>query len=73
MSGFAVQELSQEKQWTFELLEAMEPGEKETATTEENLVDRDSEDPREIDLLQDLQHIEEQMRVQLMEKEQAQK
>lgn len=58
------QELSQEKQRTLELL-----GLKEQKEVEKG--DQSEEDPRDQDLLQDLRHIEEQMKVLLQEKEQA--
>ncbi|XP_062296106.1 pleckstrin homology domain-containing family D member 1 [Scomber scombrus] len=65
----SIEDLSQEKQRTLELLGVKEPEEKEEEET-----CRKSEDGSEVgdlDLLQDLQHIEEQMKVLLKEKEQA--
>ncbi|KAM9341706.1 pleckstrin homology domain-containing family D member 1 [Symphorus nematophorus] len=72
----SIEELSQEKQRTLELLEAKEQDEKEKdkETAEDSSARRtseDSEDPADVDLLQDLRHIEDQMKVLLKEKEQA--
>ena len=63
-----VQELSQEKQRTLELLGAKEPEEKEEETCRKS---EDGSEVGDVDLLQDLQHIEEQMKVLLKEKGQA--
>lgn len=73
---FALQELSQEKQRTLELLGVKEGQQEEeaAAAAEESSARRkseDGEDPGDVDLLQDLRHIEEQMKVLLEEKEQA--
>lgn len=65
-----LQELSQEKQRTLELLGVKEQEEKSKEMTEESPADG-SEGPVDVDLLQDLRHIEEQMKVLLKEKEQA--
>lgn len=67
---FDLQELSQEKQRTLELLGVKEREEKGEEAMEESHVDG-SEGPVDVDLLQDLRHIEEQMKVLLKEKEQA--
>lgn len=67
---FDLQELSQEKQRTLELLGVKEQEEKGEAAMEESHVDG-NEGPVDVDLLQDLRHIEEQMKVLLKEKEQA--
>ena len=77
MVCFVFQELSQEKQRTLELLGVKEQDEEveEAAVAAEESSARskseDSEDPGDVDLLQDLRHIEEQMKVLLKEKEQA--
>lgn len=76
MICFVFQELSQEKQRTLELLGVKEQDEEEEAAVaaEESSArskSEDSEDPGDVDLLQDLRHIEEQMKVLLKEKEQA--
>uniref|UniRef100_A0A672JNE6 Pleckstrin homology domain containing, family D (with coiled-coil domains) member 1 n=1 Tax=Salarias fasciatus TaxID=181472 RepID=A0A672JNE6_SALFA len=63
---FFLQELSQEKQRTLELLGVKEQEEKEAKSEEE-----EEEQPGDVDLLQDLRHIEEQMKVLLREKEQT--
>ncbi|XP_041809983.1 pleckstrin homology domain-containing family D member 1 [Chelmon rostratus] len=60
----SIEELSQEKQRTLELLGVKEGQQEEEAS-------EDGEDPGDVDLLQDLRHIEEQMKVLLEEKEQA--
>lgn len=67
---FDLQELSQEKQRTLELLGVNEQEEKGEEAMEESHVDG-NEGPVDVDLLQDLRHIEEQMKVLLKEKEQA--
>ncbi|XP_030299635.1 pleckstrin homology domain-containing family D member 1 [Sparus aurata] len=72
----SIEELSQEKQRTLELLGVKEQDEEEEAAVaaEESSArskSEDSEDPGDVDLLQDLRHIEEQMKVLLKEKEQA--
>ncbi|XP_044023417.1 pleckstrin homology domain-containing family D member 1 isoform X1 [Siniperca chuatsi] len=70
----SIEELSQEKQRTLELLGVKEPEEKEAETAGESSACRKSEDgegPGDLDLLQDLRHIEEQMKILLKEKEQA--
>ncbi|XP_039993791.1 pleckstrin homology domain-containing family D member 1 [Xiphias gladius] len=76
----SIEELSQEKQRTLELLGAKEQEEKEAAeeaaAAEESseATCRNPEDGEELgdgELLQDLRHIEEQMKVLLKEKEQA--
>lgn len=75
-AGF-FQELSQEKQRTLELLGVKEQEEKrsevaeETPAGEEGGDGEDGEDDGGVDLLRDLQHIEEEMKVLLKEKEQA--
>uniref|UniRef100_A0A3B5A2J5 Pleckstrin homology and coiled-coil domain containing D1 n=1 Tax=Stegastes partitus TaxID=144197 RepID=A0A3B5A2J5_9TELE len=67
----SIEELSQEKQRTLELLGVKDPEEKE-AQDEENSAPRDDgEELQDVDLLQDLRHIEEQMKVLLKEKELA--
>ncbi len=69
---FVLQELSQEKQRTLELLGVKES--EEAGAVEESSARRmseDGEDAGDVDLLQDLRHIEEQMKVLLKEKEQA--
>ncbi|XP_034530465.1 pleckstrin homology domain-containing family D member 1 [Notolabrus celidotus] len=66
----SIEELSQEKQRTLELLGVKE----ETEVTEENSACRTSEDGEDlgdVDLLQDLRHIEEQMKILLKEKDGA--
>ncbi|XP_077945917.1 pleckstrin homology domain-containing family D member 1 isoform X1 [Gasterosteus aculeatus] len=68
----SIEELSQEKQRTLELLGVTEPGEAETAG--ENAARGDAVGGGhhgEVDLLEDLKHIEEQMKDLLKEKEQA--
>lgn len=70
--GALLQELSQEKQRTLELLgvtEQVEQEKKETAN--EVQAEQQEEQEEEAELLQDLRHIEEQMKLLLMEKEQA--
>ncbi|XP_029972934.1 pleckstrin homology domain-containing family D member 1 [Salarias fasciatus] len=62
----SIEELSQEKQRTLELLGVKEQEEKEAKSEEE-----EEEQPGDVDLLQDLRHIEEQMKVLLREKEQT--
>lgn len=64
------QELSQEKQRTLQLLGVKE---KEEKPTEEEAEEESPacEDSGDVDLLKDLQHIEEEMKVLLKEKEQA--
>ena len=74
MTCFVCQELSQEKQRTLELLGVKEQDEEEEAAAEESSArskSEDSEDPGDVDLLQDLRHIEEQMKLLQKEKEQA--
>ncbi|XP_074516543.1 pleckstrin homology domain-containing family D member 1 [Sebastes fasciatus] len=69
----SIEELSQEKKRTLELLGVKEE-EKEVETSEESSACRaseDGEDPGDVDLLQDLRHIEEQMKILLKEKGQA--
>lgn len=70
------QELSQEKQRTLERLGAKEQEETEVETTEERSESTctkpvGGEELGDVDLLQDLRHIEEQMKLLLKEKEQA--
>lgn len=68
------QELSQEKQRTLELLgvtEQVEQEKKETANEAQAEQQEEEEEEKEAELLQDLRHIEEQMKLLLMEKEQA--
>lgn len=71
------QQLSQEKQRTLELLEAEEVEEEEEEEEKVNDDDDDEgvvENRKELgnlDLLRDLHHIEEQMKLLLKEKEQA--
>ncbi|XP_031702911.1 pleckstrin homology domain-containing family D member 1 [Anarrhichthys ocellatus] len=68
----SIEELSQEKQRTLELLGVKE--QKETATAGGSSACREpevGEDLGEVHLLQDLKHIEEQMKILLKEKEQA--
>ncbi|KAL7380435.1 hypothetical protein ABVT39_017936 [Epinephelus coioides] len=68
----SIEELSQEKQRTLELLGVKERGVKEDEATEESSAQsEDGEDPGAVDLLQDLRHIEDQMKILLKEKEQA--
>ncbi|XP_068608356.1 pleckstrin homology domain-containing family D member 1 [Brachionichthys hirsutus] len=72
----SIEELSQEKQRTLELLGVQEEGEEEEEKEEKEPGDgssgcRSSEDPGDVDLLLDLRHIEEQMKILLKEKEQA--
>lgn len=62
------QELSQEKQRTLELLGVKEKEEEDAEAAEESPAGGDGGD---VDLLKDLQHIEEEMKVLLKEKEQA--
>ncbi|KAM7376293.1 hypothetical protein PAMP_006036 [Pampus punctatissimus] len=62
------EELSQEKQRTLELLGEKKPEEKENEATCRK---SGGEELGDVDLLQDLRHIEEQMKVLLNEKEQA--
>ncbi len=72
LNCFVLKELSQEKQRTLELLGVKES--EEVAAVEESSSHRmseDAEDAGDVDLLQDLRHIEEQMKVLLKEKEQA--
>uniref|UniRef100_A0A4W6FEL6 Pleckstrin homology and coiled-coil domain containing D1 n=1 Tax=Lates calcarifer TaxID=8187 RepID=A0A4W6FEL6_LATCA len=71
-----LKELSQEKQRTLKLLGVKEQGEKEAAEEEESSESTrgKSEDVEELgdgSLLRDLRHIEEQMKILLKEKEQA--
>lgn len=74
---FCLQDLSQEKKRRLEQLGVREQEEKEAEAAEgqsSELTCREPEDQEELgdlDLLQDLRHIEEQMRVLLKEKEQA--
>uniref|UniRef100_A0A8P4G7T4 Pleckstrin homology domain containing, family D (with coiled-coil domains) member 1 n=1 Tax=Dicentrarchus labrax TaxID=13489 RepID=A0A8P4G7T4_DICLA len=68
ISCWVLQELSQEKQRTLELLGVKEQEEKEVEAAKKS---EDGEDPGEVDLLQDLRHIEEQMKLLVKEKEQA--
>ncbi|KAG7239880.1 hypothetical protein INR49_028309 [Caranx melampygus] len=65
----SIEELSQEKQRTLELLGVKEQEEKGVAAVEDEESRRKSEDGEE--LLQDLRHIEEQMKILQNEKEQA--
>ncbi|XP_070699074.1 pleckstrin homology domain-containing family D member 1 [Pempheris klunzingeri] len=65
----SIEELSLEKQRTLELLGVKEQEEREAETAEERSVSR--KDPADVDLLHDLRHIEEQMKILLKEKEQA--
>ncbi|KAM6916990.1 pleckstrin homology domain-containing family D member 1 [Lycodopsis pacificus] len=66
----SIEELSQEKRRTLELLGVKE--QKETAGGSSASREPEvGEDPGEVDLLQDLKHIEEQMKILLKEKEQA--
>ncbi|XP_068435812.1 pleckstrin homology domain-containing family D member 1 [Clinocottus analis] len=64
----SIEELSQEKQRTLELLGVKERQEAESSAGREP---EDAEDPGDVDLLQDLRHIEEQMKILVKEKEQA--
>ncbi|XP_049596782.1 pleckstrin homology domain-containing family D member 1 [Syngnathus scovelli] len=71
----SIEQLSREKRRTLELLEAKgedkeEEEEEEEKTDEEEVVESRKE-PGNLDLLQDLHHIEEQMKLLLKEKEQA--
>ncbi|KAG8013119.1 Pleckstrin-like proteiny domain-containing family D member 1, partial [Nibea albiflora] len=69
----SIEELSQEKQRTLQLLGVKED-EKETEAAEKSSAHgkrEDDGDPGDVDLLRDLRHIEEQMKVLLREKEQA--
>ncbi|XP_071354535.1 pleckstrin homology domain-containing family D member 1 [Trachinotus anak] len=69
----SIEELSQEKQRTLELLGVKEQGEKAAQETSASTC-RKPDDGKELadgELLQDLRHIEEQMKVLLGEKEQA--
>lgn len=73
---FSSQELSQEKQRTLERLGVKEQEETEVEKAEENSEStcrkfEEGEELGEVDLLQDLRHIEEQMKLLLKEKEQA--
>ncbi|XP_041667783.1 pleckstrin homology domain-containing family D member 1 [Cheilinus undulatus] len=65
----SIEELSQEKQRTLELLGVKHNEEKEV--NEACRTPEDSEDHGDVDLLQDLKHIEEQMKILLKEKETA--
>ncbi|KAK9533982.1 hypothetical protein VZT92_009059 [Zoarces viviparus] len=68
----SIEQLSQEKRRTLELLGVKE--QKETAAVGGSSACREpevGEGPGEVDLLQDLKHIEEQMKILLKEKEQA--
>ncbi|XP_075904838.1 pleckstrin homology domain-containing family D member 1 [Nelusetta ayraudi] len=73
----SIEELSQEKQRTLQLLggatEQVEQEKRETAgeAEEQQQQQQEEEDEKEAELLQDLRHIEEQMKLLLMEKEQA--
>ncbi|KAM6913005.1 pleckstrin homology domain-containing family D member 1 [Xenentodon cancila] len=72
----SIEELSQEKKRRLELLGVKEQEEKVTETVEQSSEltcweSEDREEPGDPDLLQDLRHIEEQMKVLLKEKEQA--
>ncbi|XP_070777016.1 pleckstrin homology domain-containing family D member 1 [Enoplosus armatus] len=70
----SIEELSQEKQRTLELLGVKELKEKEAEAAEESSACRksgDGEDPGDVDLLQDLRHIEDQMKILLKEKDLA--
>lgn len=72
--GALFQELSQEKQRTLELLGVTEQVEQEkTVLANEVQVEQqqEEEEEKEAELLQDLRHIEEQMKLLLTEKEQA--
>ncbi|XP_037342259.1 pleckstrin homology domain-containing family D member 1 [Pungitius pungitius] len=68
----SIEELSQEKQRTLELLGVTEPSEAEAAgETSLRREAVDGGDHADVNLLEDLKHIEEQMRALLKEKEQA--
>ncbi|XP_076604148.1 pleckstrin homology domain-containing family D member 1 [Chaetodon auriga] len=67
----SIEELSQEKQRTLELLGVKEQQEAAAEESSARRKPEDGEDPGDVDLLQDLRHIEEQMKVLLKEKEQA--
>ncbi|XP_061599379.1 pleckstrin homology domain-containing family D member 1 [Cololabis saira] len=73
----SIEELSQEKKRRLELLGVKEEDEEDEAGAAERGSDptcresRDRQEPGDPDLLQDLRHIEEQMKVLLKEKEQA--
>lgn len=67
-----LQELSQEKRRTLELLGVKEQEDKDAEGAEESSAHGgDEEASEDVDLLQDLRQIEEQMKVLLREKEQA--
>ncbi|XP_074548191.1 pleckstrin homology domain-containing family D member 1 [Halichoeres trimaculatus] len=69
----SIEELSQEKQRTLELLGVKEEKEATEMTGESSAcrTSEDGEDLGDMDLLQDLRHIEEQMKILLKEKEEA--
>ncbi|XP_077395017.1 pleckstrin homology domain-containing family D member 1 [Festucalex cinctus] len=68
----SIEQLSQEKRRTLELLEAKEEAEEEEKVDdEEEVVVENRKELGNVDLLQDLHHIEEQMKLLLKEKEQA--
>ncbi|XP_059209053.1 pleckstrin homology domain-containing family D member 1 [Centropristis striata] len=71
----SIEELSQEKQRTLELLAVKEQEEQEEKEAAEESAScrksEDGEEPGDVDLLKDLRHIEEQMKILLKEKEQA--
>ncbi|XP_057716402.1 pleckstrin homology domain-containing family D member 1 [Corythoichthys intestinalis] len=67
----SIEQLSQEKRRTLELLEAKEGEEEEEEKAEDEDVVESRKDLGNQDLLQDLHHIEEQMKLLLKEKEQA--
>ncbi|KAM8833253.1 pleckstrin homology domain-containing family D member 1 [Synchiropus picturatus] len=73
----SIEQLSLEKQRTLELLEGkeeeveQEEEEQEKEKEMEEMSSSENKETAEVDLLQDLQHIEEQMKVLIREKEQA--
>ncbi|XP_070834579.1 pleckstrin homology domain-containing family D member 1 [Chaetodon trifascialis] len=67
----SIEELSQEKQRTLELLGVKEQQEAAAEESSARRKPEDGDDPGDVDLLQDLRHIEDQMKVLLKEKEQA--
>ncbi|KAF3700870.1 Pleckstrin -like proteiny domain-containing family D member 1 [Channa argus] len=72
----SIEELSQEKRRTLERLRVRGPEDNEVETVAESLEStceksEDGEEPGDVELLQDLRHIEEQMKLLLKEKEQA--
>ncbi|XP_060919617.1 pleckstrin homology domain-containing family D member 1 [Labrus mixtus] len=68
----SIEELSQEKQRTLALL-GVKPHEENERAEESSTrgTSEDGEDPGDVDLLQDLRHIEEQMKILLKDKEEA--